>query len=422
MKRTLTLLKNQKLLVGCMIVGGLAGYWFPELTKRLAPLDGVFFALLKMCALPILINGLVLSFARLFESEEASCILKRIFQVLTGGCLIAGAIGVVTGDLSSRMLKTDEAAYQALSGLVAETDAKPKSAATFWGFVTDSIPTNIFSSLAAGEIVGVMIFMILLGIAVGKSPNAPARTFLTTLDALNEALYRMIDWISFLLPFALFVIFAKLMAGGNQSIAVFGKLLLACLAGLGVVTLLQIAAIAARYRSRTWRALATLKEPLLISLSSSSSLATLPSLTAALKNGFGIEGWRSNLILPLGIMFGQHSTVFFYALLGAVVAQLYNLPFGLPEYSLLIVASYVKSLVGAGLPALASVSLIEAIFRPLGLPVETLTVLLFTLAPLLDPLLTMTNVVGYCTSAALVEDEAPAVSPSPPEPELSTLS
>ena len=83
------------------------------------------------------------------------------------------------------------------------------------------------------------------------------------------------------------------------------------------------------------------------------------------------------------------------------MAKLYGLSIGPLEVIIIVSGGYFQSLASAGMPAAVSVGFLAGIFRPLGLPIETIEVLLIAVMPLLDPLLTLSNVTGYVVSTSI---------------------
>ena len=102
----------------------------------------------------------------------------------------------------------------------------------------------------------------------------------------------------------------------------------------------------------------------------------------------------------VGITFCQHASVFFYSFLAVFVAKVYGIHIGPVELLLIGVGSYLHSMASAGLPSAASIGFLAAVFRPIGIPVETLSVILIAVLPLIDPFLTVANITGQMVSVS----------------------
>jgi len=369
----------------------------------LSPISAVFFALLKMCALPIVMTAVILSFARLWSSGHVVQYLSRI-SVIFVACLVATSLlGSTLSVAVSDYLLRDPHTLETLSKKMRPSDeaVAPSGKAGLVAFVVGVIPKNIFRALSEGEMLGALLFVILLGISIGMNRPASLKVLLLTIDGLNEAFFRMIGWFTYLLPLALCSIVSQVVDTlDGDSAGVFGTLFSFLLAGIGLMVFLQFS-IARYFLQMSWKDFyCMVREPALIALSSSSSLAALPSLTLSLESKGKAPRWLLDLMLPVGITFCQHASVFFYSFVALFVAKVYGISVGPVEIVLIGVGAYMQSLVSAGLPAAASVGFLAAVFRPVGIPIETLGVILVAVLPLLDPFLTLANITGQVVSVA----------------------
>jgi Na+/H+-dicarboxylate symporter len=403
-RKLLEKLKGPRFVLFSLVLGAAAGRYSPAATEALAPFSTLFFALLKMCALPIVVTAVILSFARLWDRPGASRHLARLAVIFLSGVLPIGLAGAITGAVLGKYLAADPSAFSAISDLLGNGGHGPASVSPgLLSLLLDMIPRNIFKALSEGQILGTLLFVIMLGVAIGFNQGRSREVLILSIESLNEAFFRMVGWVTYLLPFALCAITAQTIASlGNGAFNVLGRMIGVAIGGCFVLFLLQLLVTRLTLRESWLRLYRRLREPCLVGLTSCSSLATLPSLEIALHREPGISKGILDLMLPLGITFCQHSTVFFYSLVGAAITRLYGLPLGPTELLIIVAGSYLQSVAAAGLPAAASLGFLASIFRPLGLPVETLSVVLAAVMPIIEPILTLVNIAGYVASAGVM--------------------
>ncbi len=393
----------------------------PWVAKYVLPLGNIFFALVRMVALPIVITSVTLSFAHLFRTSHSLHCLKRLTAIFVVSALMSGFLGVVSGAVLSRQLLKDEGVSTWISNLLhatvptdTGTTNKVTSQPGLMHFIENLVPANIFLALSQGEVIGILVSVMLLGLAVGSTKTNGSHAVLLTLEGVNGALFKIMNWVMKLLPLGLAsLVFELADKFRGDSVASFSK----CLTGFGLsllfLLLLQLLWARALFREGIFSILNKLSRPLLTALCTSSSIATLPILSFSLQKQFRVNRWTSDLVLSLGLTFGKQGVVFFFAVLGTLLVRVYGLPIGPSQVLLIIVASQLQSLGTAGLPIMASLSMLASLYGPLGLPVETLTVLMATLLPVFDPLLTFLNTLGYAVLTALVERFAQVRVPVP---------
>jgi Na+/H+-dicarboxylate symporter len=166
---------------------------------------------------------------------------------------------------------------------------------------------------------------------------------------------------------------------------------------VGLVLLPAVAVVA---RIRVARFLRASLDSMLMGFSTTSSLATLPTMLAAAEDDLKISRSVAGLVLPLGASINRPGSALFQAVAVLFVAQLYGVPFGLSEVFQAGAAVFLASLAVASVPAASVVSLAPA-FAATGLPLSGLA-LLIGLDRIPDMFRTMTNVTGHLATATVI--------------------
>jgi Na+/H+-dicarboxylate symporter len=183
-----------------------------------------------------------------------------------------------------------------------------------------------------------------------------------------------------------------------KTMAVF---VLAVIAGLGVfIAGVLLPAIALVARVRVSRFLQAAGPSLAMAFSTTSSLATLPTMLAAAEQELEISRTVTSFVLPLGASINRSGSALFQAVAIVFAAHLYGVPLGAAQLFQAGAAVFLASLTVASVPSASVVSLAPA-FSATGLPLAGLT-LLIGLDRIPDMFRTMTNVMGSLSGAAVV--------------------
>lgn len=400
----LDVLKSLPAILASMVLGAVIGIGAPTIAEFLQPMMTIFLSLMRMCALPIVVAAVLLSFARLWRQRNALRSLSLLGAIFAVGVTFASLMGLAAGLLASRVILADPGLKRGLGALLDASGSTFEATSTesVWAFLLRVIPSNIFHSLANGEVLGVLVFVIVLGSAIGLNRHRSGAVVLLAFDEFNEALFRVVDWVTYLLPFAMCALVANTFAKvGGDGFAIFGKLIGIALAGLCFLTLLHAIIMSAALRVSIGEIYQRLRPAGMVALTSSSSLASMPPLTTGLTDRGLLPAWVPNLVLPIAITFNQHASAFTYCMFAGFSLRLYELPVTAATAFPLMAACYLHALVGAGMPSTASTQFIAAIYSPFGIPGNTLATIVLNVDPILDPIATVTNSTGYAAATAV---------------------
>ncbi|MGE0616308.1 MAG: dicarboxylate/amino acid:cation symporter, partial [Bacteriovoracia bacterium] len=244
---------------------------------------------------------------------------------------------------------------------------------------------------------------LVLGIALGFGDPAARDVTLRVAEALYAAQLQIIHWTLCALPFGIFCIFSEQIA--NMGLGIFramGGFVLFSIALAFVTSLLYVGVIARVSRLPFLQALAALKRVISVSFVTASSFASIPVMIEALVKGFRRDVRDVNLIVPLAVNLNRQGSSIYMAFAFMFVAQLYSLP--IPIDSLLLVWGLcaLSGMIPAGI-----VGLIPIVFTPVGLPIEVGITLLLAVEVLLDPVFTVVNALGFCSTSLLFSRSSP---------------
>ena len=254
-------------------------------------------------------------------------------------------------------------------------------------------PSNPVAAMADGQILQVIVFAILMGIAIahcGKSGQRVAAFF----DDLNSVIMRMVMLLMQLAPIGIFCLIAKLFAGlgigvivslGAYFFAVVLALLLHC---FGTYSLLLRAMTGLSPR----RFFVNMRAPMAFAFSTASSGATMPVTLRAVTDNVGVDNSVASFTVPLGATINMDGTAIMQGVATVFIAQAYNIDLGLEAYLMVILTATLASIGTAAVPGVGLVMLVM-VLNQVGLPVEGIG-LIIGVDRLLDMCRTAVNVAG----------------------------
>lgn len=371
------------------------------LVAGLAWTGKAYLAALGMTALPIICTGILAGLGTLVRSGLAG----RTLPLLAGSFVFLAVVAALVGALCGLLLVPGDggqAMREQLGTLVQAGEAPGQ------GRANGSVVANIFAAMANGDVLPVVLACILLGLALGGLRHRPAEAVIEAMQALNAALLRVVDWIMLLMPLGLCGVAASLAGALSLDILIaLLRLLGAFYLGGGLLVLLFLVLIRQGTRA-SWRELLThLLKPTQVSFLSSSSISAMPLAINAMGDGLGCDRRMAGLVIPLGLTAGRTSFPLLFALVAVFTAQVYGQePGPLVLLGTVIAAAAVGAVAAAGSPA-ATAALFAPVAVMADLPATPGIAVIVALAVLLDPLVSLLNVLGPCACTALLHRGAP---------------
>ena len=395
------------LLLG-LLAAALAELHHPALAAVLvgiAPVGTLFKNLLSMVAIPLVATALFAGLAKLGELRTLGRLVVRTLGFFWATSLVAIALGFAVGSLMlPRAAVTPE--RQAILRAAAVDPATIQSAAqsvpTGVQFIVQLVPANPFKAAAEGNLLPVIVFVTIFGIAAATLPLDKRAPLIGLADAATDALIRIVQWVLVIAPIGIFALVAPTAAQyGWEVVRAMLWFIAAVITGaalfIAVVYLPSVALIAHLAPRRFLRAAFP---SMMVAFAATTSMAALPNMIDAADKDLQIPRPVSSFVLPLGASINRAGSALFQAIAVLFVARLYGIPFGFGQMFQAAVAVFLASLTVAAVPSGGVISLFPA-FQATGLPVAGLSIL-FGLDRISDMFRTMTNVTGHLASAVVV--------------------
>jgi Na+/H+-dicarboxylate symporter len=259
------------------------------------------------------------------------------------------------------------------------------------------IPLNPFEALVKGDILAVIFFAILLGIAilaVGETAEPVARIF----HGGVEMILFIVRLVMELAPFGVFALIAWVM--GTQGLSVFYHVFLLAMA-LVTGCVLQVFVVHAallKFGARLPVApfFRDITDAVLVAFTTSSSAATLPVAMRVAEKNLGVSHTVASTALPIGATVSMDGTALYVALLAMFSAQAFGVDLTATQIALAGVTTIMVAVGTAPVPS-ASLFMLAGVLSSLGISAEQTALVVGLVLPF-DRLLDMTRTVPNNTS------------------------
>ena len=389
-----------------LVAGATQNHVLLAIASGLRPVGTLFLNLLSMVVIPLVASAVFAGVAGLGNLKRVSRLGLRTIAFFWGTTLAAivigfgvGAIILPHGAVSQEQQAALRGAAVADSSFVRRAVEQIPSGARF---VVDLVPANPLRAAVDGNLLPVVVFVAIFAVAAAALPDDKRLVLTDLANATMAALIRIVHWVLLLAPLGICALVAPTVSQfGWAIVRAMGVYVLAVIVGIAIfIGGVLLPAVAVVARVSVSRFLRASLDSMLMGFSTTSSLATLPTMLAAAEDDLKISRGVSGLVLPLGASINRPGSALFQAVAVLFVAQLYGVPFGFPETFQAGAAVFLASLAVASVPAASVVSLAPA-FAATGLPLSGIA-LLIGLDRVPDMFRTMTNVTGHLTTAAVI--------------------
>lgn len=380
-----------------IIVGLIFNLFLPnyfDITKTyiLAPLGNLFINLIKMLVVPIVLFSLILGTAGITDPKKLGRIgLKTIIFYLS-----TTALAIIIAITLATLIQPGMGPFQ-----LAGADFTGKEAPPIMDTLLNIIPTNPFKAMAEGNMLQIIAFAVLVGMALSKL-GSKTEGLLKLIEQGNEILMYLVELIMKLAPYGAFALIAIAIGDqGRDAIFAMGKYMVVVLLAL-IIHLIFIygSLVSTLGKMNPVQFFKGFAPAMAVAFSTSSSSATLPiSMEAAQKN-LNIPKNISGFVQPLGATINMDGTAIMQGVATVFIAQIYGVDLTFTAILTIILTATLASIGTAGVPGVGLIML-SMVLTSVGLPVEAIALVL-GVDRLLDMSRTVVNITGDAVCAVYV--------------------
>ncbi|WP_118975362.1 dicarboxylate/amino acid:cation symporter [Taibaiella koreensis] len=407
-----------------MMIGVLVGFTFREFALDLQVLSKIFLKLIKTVIGPILFATLVVGIAghaNLKQLGRMGWKSLLYFEIVTTLALVIGLLAInisqagkhidiphsIIHELprsSERQMQEkviailDSADVSVPPGLINRLpDAPGKS----WkDHILDIFPENIAKAVAEGQVLPIVIFSILFGIALAMIPEERKKPMLAFAESLAETMFKFTNIIMYFAPFGVGAAIAHATAElGTDILFALAKLLLTLYCALAIFVVLVFGSVLLICRIPVRTFYRAVKEPVSIAFATTSSESALPKAMENMEK-IGVPRKIVSFVIPTGYTFNLDGTTLYLSLASIFVAQAAGIELSIGSQLLIGLTLMLTSKGVAGVPRASLVILIGAA-ATFHLPLWPIMAI-FGIDELMDMARTSVNVMGNCLASCVV--------------------
>lgn len=388
-------------ILGAMLLGIVAGrIGGPELAAKVTWLGTLFVTLLKMIIVPLVFTSIVSGVASVGSGRG----LGRLFGKTLGYYVLTSLLAILTGLVLVNVLRPGVGAN--LAGAARAELPELAAPSSIGQMLLDMVPRNPVEAAAKGDMLGIILFCILLGAAIAALPESPRRTLLDVFDAGFQAMMKLTGFVLAVAPLGVFGLMARVVGeSGFDAFRALGLYMLTVALGLGIhlfITLPLVLLLLGRINPRIH--FRNMIEPLTMAFSTSSSAATLPVTIRAVETRVGVSNRVSSFVLPMGATVNMDGTALYECAGVLFIAQVLGAGLGVTEQAIVVLTALLASIGAAAVPSagLVIIFLVLEAVNLRGPEVELLVGTMLAIDRPLDMFRTAVNVFSDSCGAAVI--------------------
>jgi len=415
---------HTKILIGLLVgvVGGIVAnttfggenpnlVWF--IKNFVEPIGQLFLNLLLMIVVPLVFSSLIVGLSGIGDVRKLGRIGVKSFAYCLGISAISVLIGlglantIRPGDSVSAETKAKlEAKYGNKANEEIEkankAKAETKNDSALMSVVKTVVPTNLVASAAKPDLLHIMFFALIVGVAITLLPKSVSTPFVSVMDALFQITTKIIDIVMKFAPYAVAcLIFTNIAQFGIELLGAVGWFVATVLLGLSIhmfgVFSLSLVFLSKLNPIDFFRRIRTV---IVTAFSTSSSNATLPTALRVSHENLGVPKEINSFVLTVGATANQNGTALYEGITVLFLAQLAGVDLSLGQQLMVVYLAILGGVGTAGVPS-GSIPFIIGILAMIDVNPALIAIIL-GVDRILDMCRTTLNVVGDLTAATFV--------------------
>ena len=352
----------------------------------------IFINLLKMLIVPLVFFSLVSGISSLTSLKSLGNITLKTISLYLGTTAIAVTLSLIVASIFK-----PGAGY---SSDIAAPDKLPEGQ-TVYSTILDIFPSNIIEAMAQNEMLAVVFFSILFGLALNKT-NHLTNNLSESFEKLNTVFMQLVLMVMAFAPIGVFCLIGKFVI--TDGLDIFQE------AFMYVVLLITVLIFHALITYSIFLKIFTnlspiiffkkMRETAIFAFSTSSSAATIPVTLKTVTNDLGVNKNISSFVVPVGATINMDGTAIMQGMATVFIAQMSGIDLTILQYLQVILLAVVASIGAAAVPSAGTITLV-IILQQFGLPLEAIGIIL-AVDRILDMIRTSVNVTGDATVACIV--------------------
>ena len=382
-----------------IVCGILLGYFYPNVGESLKPLGDGFIKLVKMIIAPVIFLTIVSGIAGMSDLKKVGRVAGKAMLYFVTFSTLALCIGLIIGNV----LQPGSGMH--IDPATLDTDAVKVYAekahdASIVKFLMNIIPSTVVSAFAEGDILQVLFFSILFGIALG-SVGERGKPVLDFIHALSAPIFKLVAILMKVAPVGAFGAMAFTIGKYGIGSVVNLFFLIATFYITSALFVVIVLGAVCRYNGISIFSLVRyIKDELLLVLGTSSSEAALPTLMEKMEKA-GAKKSVVGLVIPTGYSFNLDGTNIYMTLATLFIAQALDINLTLEHQLLILVVAMISSKGAAGVTGAGFITLAATLGAVPAIPVAGMAIIL-GIDRFMSECRALTNLIGNAVACVVV--------------------
>ncbi len=377
-----------------MIIGAEFGFDVPNVAVKMNLISKIFLRMIKTIIAPLLFATLVVGIAGHSNLKQVGRMGWKsliYFEIVSTIALFIGLAAINISKAGVGVMVPDVVNQSEIAQVTPHTGSD---------LILNIFPENIAKAIYEGQVLQIVVFSILFGIAVALIKEKYRSPMVRFSEALAETMFKFTQLIMYFAPFAVFAAIAYSVGHMGLDILVnLFKLLATLYVSLIVFLLLVLLPVALLFRIPVRKFLNKVAEPCTIAFATTSSESALPIAMERMEE-FGVPRKIVAFVMPTGYSFNLDGTTLYLSLATIFVAQISGIHLPLEKQLLIVFTLMLTSKGVAGVPR-ASMVILLGTAASFGLPAWPIYIIL-GIDELMDMARTSVNVLGNCLATAVI--------------------
>ncbi|MFT5433346.1 MAG: proton glutamate symport protein, partial [Myxococcota bacterium] len=364
----------------------------------LSPIGAIFMRLITMVIVPLVFSSLLVGVASLGDIRKLGRLGGKTLGLYLMTTAVAVTIGLMVAHLvnpGSFIADDDRAALtrqfdSAAEGKMEEASKAPSAIDN----IINIIPENPVAALATKNMLQIIFFALIFGIALTMMGVNESQIVVTFFDKVQQAMVMVIHMVMIIAPFGVMALIAEVV--GTSGLSVLGALMvygLTVLLGLALHAGIVYVGLVRVFTPLTvGRFLRAIRPAQLVAFSTSSSSATLPVSMEVAEENLRISNPIASFVLPLGSTVNMDGTALYQGVAAVFIAQVFDVTLTMGDQLGIVLTATMASIGAAGVPGAGMVTL-AMVLTASGIPAVGVALIL-GMDRILDMFRTAVNVTG----------------------------
>ena len=346
-----------------MIAGAFVAMVFGERALIFSHLGTIFMKLLKMVIVPLILFSVTSGVTSIGDSNTLGRMGVKVFGYYMLTSILAILVGLSLTNL-----------FQPGKGINFSVDSNKFDPSTLsqpnslGDIIIRMIPSNPIKAMADGEILALIFWSIVLGIAITQISDKPKKAIIKGFDYGFELMMKLTQGIISFLPIGVFgLIINAIVNSGIDLFKVIGFYWMTIAIGLSIHWLIILPLVFYSFTKinpiKHWKAMSS---AFITAFSTSTSLGTLPVTMNCLKKNIGVSNKTSSFVLPLGATINMDGTALYECAGVLFISQVLGADLEIYQQFIIVITAFLASIGTAAIPS-AGLVMIFIVLDAVGL-------------------------------------------------------